>query len=564
MIIFINIMEGREKFHRSIPPAGARQKNRAVLPETMFLSGNPDKIYSPPVALKHSARYIILRGFRKRPPGRTLTATSFFRSNSMGGFFGVVADHDCVCDIFYGTDYHSHLGTKRGGLAVCDPENRITRRIHDITNAQFRSKFDDDIGKFSGNSGIGIISDYEDQPLIISSKFGTYAIVTVGKINNIDDLARQAFERGFSHFSESSYGELNPTEITAMLIDRKDSIVDGIEYAQKVIDGSCSILVLINNKIYAARDRYGRTPVILGEKEGAFAVSMESTAFPNLDYRFKYELGPGEIVEITSKEVIQKRAPGDTMKICAFFWVYYGYPSSCYEGINTESARYRNGESMAEADRDFVNEIDSVCGIPDSGIAHAIGYANAAGKPYRRSFVKYTPTWPRSFMPQNQAARDLVARMKLIPVQEQIENKRMLFCDDSIVRGTQLRDTVVRLYERGAKAVHMRSACPPLLFGCKFLNFSRSRSELDLAARRAIARLETREITDEVIQEYLEYGSPKYEAMVEEVRKELHLNTLKYQSLDRLIASIGIDPAKVCTYCWTGRDVEDETPACFE
>ena len=349
-----------------------------------------------------------------------------------------------------------------------------------------------------------------------------------------------------------------------MLIDRKESIVDGIEYAQKVIDGSCSILVLINNKIYAARDRYGRTPVILGEKEGAFAVSMESTAFPNLDYRFKYELGPGEIVEITSKEVIQKRAPGDTMKICAFFWVYYGYPSSCYEGINTESARYRNGESMAEADRDFVNEIDSVCGIPDSGIAHAIGYANAAGKPYRRSFVKYTPTWPRSFMPQNQAARDLVARMKLIPVQEQIENKRMLFCDDSIVRGTQLRDTVVRLYERGAKAVHMRSACPPLLFGCKFLNFSRSRSELDLAARRAIARLETREITDEVIQEYLEYGSPKYEAMVEEVRKELHLNTLKYQSLDRLIASIGIDPAKVCTYCWTGRDVEDETPACFE
>ena len=482
----------------------------------------------------------------------------------MGGFFGVVADHDCVCDIFYGTDYHSHLGTKRGGLAICDPENRITRRIHDITNAQFRSKFDDEIGKFFGNSGIGIISDYEDQPLIISSKFGTYAIVTVGKINNIDELARQAFDRGFSHFSESSYGELNPTEITAMLIDRKESIVDGIEYAQKVIDGSCSILVLINNKIYAARDRYGRTPVILGEKEGAFAVSMESTAFPNLDYRFKYELGPGEIVEITSKEVIQKRAPGDTMKICAFFWVYYGYPSSCYEGINTESARYRNGESMAEADRDFVNEIDSVCGIPDSGIAHAIGYANAAGKPYRRSFVKYTPTWPRSFMPQNQAARDLVARMKLIPVQEQIENKRMLFCDDSIVRGTQLRDTVVRLYERGAKAVHMRSACPPLLFGCKFLNFSRSRSELDLAARRAIARLETREITDEVIQEYLEYGSPKYEAMVEEVRKELHLNPLKYQSLDRLIASIGIDPAKVCTYCWTGRDVEDETPACFE
>lgn len=478
----------------------------------------------------------------------------------MGGFFGVVADHDCVCDIFYGTDYHSHLGTKRGGLAICDPENRITRRIHDITNAQFRSKFDDEIGKFSGCSGIGIISDYEDQPLIISSRFGIYSIVTVGKINNVEELARSAFERGFSHFSESSNGELNPTEIVAMLIDRGSTIVEGIEYAQKVIDGSCSLLILINNRIYAARDRYGRTPVILGEKKGAYAVSMESTAFPNLDYQVTHELGPGEIVELTVDGVIQKKAPGSTMKICSFFWVYYGYPSSCYEGINTESARYRNGESMAADDADVLPEIDSVCGIPDSGIAHAIGYSTAAGKPYRRSFVKYTPTWPRSFMPQNQAIRELIARMKLIPVQEQIQGKRMLFCDDSIVRGTQLRDTVVRLYECGAKAVHMRSACPPLLYGCRFLNFSRSRSELDMAARRAIARLEKRPLTNEIIAEYLVYGSEKYEAMVEEVRKELNLNTLKYQSLEKLIAAIGIDPDKVCTYCWTGRDVDAEAP----
>lgn len=476
----------------------------------------------------------------------------------MGGFFGVVANHDCVCDLFYGTDYHSHLGTKRGGMAVCDSQNRLTRRIHDITNAQFRSKFDDDIVKFTGNSGIGVISDYEDQPLIISSRFGNYAIVTVGKINNIEEIAEEAFKNGFSHFSESSYGELNPTEIVAMLINCKATIIEGIEYAQQKIDGSCSMLVLINNKIYASRDRYGRTPVIIGEKPGAFAVTMETTAFPNLDYKFKYELGPGEIDEITEKEVIQKRAPGDTMKICTFFWVYFGYPSSCYEGINTESARYRNGALMAERDTDILDEIDSICGIPDSGIAHAIGYSNACHKPYRRSFVKYTPTWPRSFMPQNQTVRDLVARMKLIPVQTEIEGKRMLFCDDSIVRGTQLKDTVVRLYEQGAKAVHMRSACPPLAFSCKFLNFSRSRSELDLAARRAIAKLENRELTDDIIREYLEYGSDKYNKMVEEVRKELQLNSLKYQSLDKLIEAIGLDASKVCTYCWTGLDIEDK------
>ncbi|MDD3886421.1 MAG: amidophosphoribosyltransferase [Victivallaceae bacterium] len=476
----------------------------------------------------------------------------------MGGFFGVVSDGDCVCDLFYGTDYHSHLGTKRGGMAVCDGENRITRRIHDITNAQFRSKFDDDLGKFGGHAGIGVISDYEDQPLIISSKFGSYSIATVSKINNINELASEAFDRGITHFSESSSsGELNPTEVAAMLINQKDSIVEGIKYAQSRIDGSLSVLVLMNGSVFAARDRYGRTPVLIGEKTGSYAAAMESTSFPNLGYKLKHELGPGEIVEITRKGVIQKQVPGDTMKLCTFFWVYYGYPSSCYEGINTESARYRNGESMAADDQGQLDEIDSVCGIPDSGVAHAIGYSNAAGKPYRRSFVKYTPTWPRSFMPQNQAVRDLVARMKLIPVRDEISGKRMLFCDDSIVRGTQMRDTVVRLYELGAKAVHMRSACPPLVFGCKFLNFSRSRSELDLAARRAIARLEkVEEPTDEMIQKYLVYNSPEYIAMVDGVRRELNLTTLKYQSLEKLIKSIGIDPDKVCTYCWNGRDVE--------
>ena len=477
----------------------------------------------------------------------------------MGGFFGVAAAHDCVCDLFYGTDYHSHLGTRRGGLAVSDGNGKFHRRIHDISNAQFRSKFDDDIGKFSGSTGIGVISDGEDQPLVISSSFGNFAIVTVGRINNIREIAEQAFKSGHCHLSESSDGELNPTEIVAMLICRKDTIVDGIRHAQQTIDGSCSILILINDRIYAARDRYGRTPILLGKKEGAYAVTMESTAFPNLDYQQEYELGPGEILEITKDQAICRQEPGDTTKICSFFWVYYGYPSSNYEGVNTESARYRNGLSMAEQDKDMLDEVDSICGIPDSGIAHAIGYSNASKKPYHRSFVKYTPTWPRSFMPQNQAMRKLVAKMKLIPVREQIDGKRLLFCDDSIVRGNQMRETVFRLQDYGVKAVHMRSACPPLLFGCKFLNFSRSRSDLDLAARRAIAKLENvEELTDEIIQDYLVYDSPKYRAMVEEIRKALHLTSLKFQKLEYLVEAIGLPQEKICTYCWNGKDVENK------
>ncbi|MGE4563959.1 MAG: amidophosphoribosyltransferase [Victivallaceae bacterium] len=475
----------------------------------------------------------------------------------MGGFFGLVSQQDCVCDLFYGTDYHSHLGTKRGGMAVAGEDGRIIRRIHDISNAQFRSKFDDDLEDFRGKAGIGVISDYEDQPLVITSRFGVYAIVTVGRINNLAELVEESYSAGVSHFSESSDGELNPTEVAAALINRGDSLVAGIEHAQRVIDGSCSMLILHQGSVYAARDRYGRTPVVIGEKEGAIAVTMESTAFPNLDYRTKYELGPGEIVQLTADRVVQKKAPGQTMKMCAFFWVYYGYPSSAYEGVCAEVARCRNGAIIA-ADDDV--EIDSVCGIPDSGIPHAIGYSNAAHKPYLRAFVKYTPTWPRSFMPQNQQVRDLVARMKLIPVQEQIEGKRLLFCDDSIVRGTQLRDTVKRLYERGAKEVHMRSASPPLLYGCRFLNFSRSRSELDLAARRAVAHLEKGEVTEDVIRKYTVFGSPEYLAMVEHIRKDLLLSTLKYQQLEKLLLAIKLDPEKVCTYCWTGRDVEAETP----
>ncbi len=471
----------------------------------------------------------------------------------MGGFFGVVSKDDCVADLFYGTDYHSHLGTKRGGMAFCDHKGRIVKRIHDISNSPFRSKFDDDLEVLHGNAGIGIISDYEDQPLTIYSHLGNYAIVTVGKINNLNELVKLNLSNNLAHFSEMSGGKINPTEVVASLINVKDSIEKGIEYAHKLIDGSMSILILKDNFIYAARDKYGRTPVIIGEKTGAYAVTMESSAFPNLGYELKYELGPGEIVQMKATELIQKKAPGDKMKICAFLWVYYGYPSSCYEGVNAESTRNRNGALMA-ADDDI--EIDSVCGIPDSGIAHAIGYSNAKKKPYERSFVKYTPTWARSFMPQNQKIRDLMAKMKLIPVKEKIENKRLLFCDDSIVRGTQLKDTANRLYDLGAKEVHMRSACPPLVYGCKFLNFSTSRSELDLAARRAIEKLSGQEATKETLSKYTTYGSPEYDAMVEEIRMQLNLSSLKFQKLEKLLEAIGIDPDKICTYCWTGKDVE--------
>jgi amidophosphoribosyltransferase len=464
----------------------------------------------------------------------------------MGGFFGVVSKNDCVVDLFYGTDYHSHLGTKRGGLAVHDGEEYI-RYIHDITTTQFRSKFQDDINKMNGNKGIGIISDFDDQPLIIYSHLGTYAIVTVGVITNAHDLMKNAFTKKTAHFSQMSDGEINPTELVATLINQKDSIEEGIQHAQKVIEGSCSLMLLTENGIYAARDRLGRTPVILGDKEGAFAVTMETCAFPNLFYETARELGPGEIVFISEEGIEQRVAPGDEMQICSFLWVYYGYPSSSYEGINVEAARNRCGEFLAKNDS---VEIDFVAGIPDSGTGHAIGYAHAAQLPYKRPFIKYTPTWPRSFMPQVQHVRDLVAKMKLVPVKEIIMGKKMLFCEDSIVRGTQLKDTIQRLYDYGAVEVHMRPACPPLVYGCKFLNFSRSRSELDLAARRAIVEVENGKKAD--LQEYAHGKSEKYDAMIESIRAQLNLTTLKYQRIQDMVDAIGLPKSKLCTYCFDG------------
>lgn len=466
----------------------------------------------------------------------------------MGGFFGVASKSDCACDLFYGTDYHSHLGTWRGGLAVIDENQKIYRSIHDITNSQFRTKFDADLDSFKGNVGIGIISDYEDQPLIITSHLGTFTIVTVGRILNSHALMEDCFRFGFAQFSEMSCGEINPTELVATLINKKNSIVDGIAYAQERIKGSCSILIMADNGIYAARDRYGRTPVIIGAKEGAHAVTMETSAFPNLDYEETYRLGPGEITFITADKLTQKKAPGKTCQACAFFWIYFGYPSSDFEGINTESMRYRNGALLA---RDEVNEVDSISGIPDSGVAHGLGFANESGIPYRRAFVKYTPTWSRSFMPQNQSARDIISRMKLIPVMDQVRGKRLLFCDDSVVRGTQMRNTAKRLRNAGAKEVHVRSACPPLMFSCKYLNFSRSKSEMDLVARRAVRQLEgDRPNVD--MSEYTDAKNPKYQAMVEEIRNELDLDSLRYQTLDDMIAAIGLPKESICTYCWDG------------
>ena len=466
----------------------------------------------------------------------------------MGGLFGVVSKQDCVSDLFYGTDYHSHLGTKRGGLAVCN-DGGFTRFIHDITNAQFRSKFEDDVSRMKGTSGIGVISDYEDQPLLIGSHLGLYAIVTVGVIKNAEALARQAFgERGV-HFSEMSGGEINPTELVATLINTSASFEEGIQRAQAAVDGSCSLLLLTKDGVYAARDRLGRTPVVLGRRKGAFAASSETCAFPNLDFEVERYLGPGEVVFMTADGVEQRVPPGDKMQICSFLWVYYGYPATSYEGINTEQVRYRCGAALARCDD---AEIDVVAGIPDSGTAHAIGYANEAGVPYQRPFVKYTPTWPRSFMPQDQSIRDLVARMKLIPIGDMIEGKRLLFCEDSIVRGTQLKDTIQRLYDYGAKEVHMRPACPPLVYGCKFLNFSRSRSELDLAARRGIRELEGD--ADAGLCEYADGRSQKHCAMVERIRRRLRLTTLKYQRLEDLVEAIGLPKEKLCTYCWDGAE----------
>jgi amidophosphoribosyltransferase len=463
----------------------------------------------------------------------------------MGGLFGCVSKQDCVNDLFYGTDYHSHLGTKRGGLAIRN-EADFSRSIHNIENDYFRSKFEPDLPKLHGNNGIGIISDHDPQPLIIGSHLGTFAIVTVCKIHNIEELARTALKNKM-HFSEMSGGQTNPTELVAMLICEKGSFEEGLAHAQTVIQGSCSMLLLTRDGIYAARDRLGRTPITIGKKADAYAVSSETCAFPNLGYETQDYLGPGEIVFLTAEGYEQRKKPQDKMQICGFLWVYYGYPASNYEGINVESTRNRCGRALARNDD---VDIDFVAGIPDSGIGHAIGYANEKKVPYVRPFVKYTPTWPRSFMPQNQNIRDLVAKMKLIPIRDLIEERSVLFCEDSIVRGTQLKDNIQILYDYGAKEVHMRPACPTLIYPCEFLNFSQSRSTLDLAGRSAIGELEG---TDETaLDEYAQAGSAPNLAMVDQIRKRLRLTTLKYQKLEDLVEAIGLPKDKLCTHCWDG------------
>lgn len=465
----------------------------------------------------------------------------------MGGLFGVVTREDCVQDLFFGTDYHSHLGTKRGGLAV-KGSGGLKSAIHNIENAQFKSKFEDDLPKLHGSKGIGVISDYEDQPLIIGSHLGTYAIVTVGKINNLDELAARTARKGV-HFSEMSRGGINPTELAATLINEGSTFAEGIQNVQEKIDGSCTMLLLTDGGLYVARDRLGRTPIVLGEKPGSYAATLETCAFPNVGYVITKYLGPGEIVRVTEDGVEQKKPPGTRMQICAFLWVYYGYPATSYEGINVEAVRNKCGAALARNDD---VEIDIVAGIPDSGTGHAIGYANEAGIPFRRPFVKYTPTWARSFMPQDQGMRDLVAKMKLIPIQELVQGQRLLFAEDSIVRGTQLKDTIQRLYHCGAKEVHMRPACPPLVYSCKFLNFSRSRSELDLAGRKAIHQIEG--TGDKFPDEYTDPDSGKHAAMVERIRERLKLTSLKYQRLPDLVEAIGLPKERLCTYCWDGAE----------
>lgn len=472
----------------------------------------------------------------------------------MGGIFGVASKSSCTLDLFFGTDYHSHLGTRRGGLAVYGP-NGFNRSIHNIENTPFRTKFDGDLNELEGNLGIGCISDNEPQPLLVQSHLGSFAITTVGKINNMEELVDISYKNGCTHFLEMSGGSINPTEMVASLINQKSTIVEGIQYVQELVEGSMTLMLLTPKGIYAARDRMGRTPVVLGKKEDAFCASFESFAFFNLGYETCRELGPGEVVFLTPESAETLVKPREEMKICSFLWVYYGYPTSTYEGINVEEMRYECGKKLAQRDAQRENvKPDLVAGVPDSGIAHAIGYANESGIPFSRPFIKYTPTWPRSFMPTQQSQRNLIARMKLIPVHKLIKDKSLLMIDDSIVRGTQLRETTEFLYRNGAKEVHIRPACPPLLYGCKYLNFSRSKSEMDLITRRVIAKREGENVDDKILADYADPDSTNYKEMLEEIRKELNFTTLKYHRLDDLTASIDIEPCKLCTYCWSGKE----------
>ena len=473
----------------------------------------------------------------------------------MGGFFGTISKRDCVLDVFFGVDYHSHLGTRRGGMAIYDPADGFQRQIHNIENAPFRTKFERDLAQFHGTSGIGCISDTDPQPLLVRSHLGLYAITTVGIINNAESLVEKYFSDHGHQFMAQSSGKINETELVAALINQCDTLVEGIRHAQDVIDGSTTILILTPDGIIAARDKLGRLPVLVGKSEDGCCVSFESFAYQKLGYQTCYELGPWEIVQITAEGCTSLAPAGDKMRICAFLWTYYGYPNSNYEGMNVEVMRYRNGEIMArdEVARGMLPKVDYVAGVPDSGVPHAIGFANRSGKPFARPFVKYTPTWPRSFMPANQAVRSQVAKMKQIPVPELIEGKKLLFVDDSIVRGTQLRETVEFLYASGAAEVHMRSACPPIMYACKYLNFSRSNSDMDLLARRTVQELEGDEGQSH-IDEYADASTERGQCLLKPICQQLGFDSLGYQSLDGLLEAIGIDRDKICTYCWTGKE----------
>ena len=473
----------------------------------------------------------------------------------MGGFFGAVSRRDAVLDVFFGTDYHSHLGTRRAGMVMYDSKDGFQRQIHNIENSPFRSKFENDLADFHGQSGIGCISDTDPQPLLVRSHLGLYAITMVGIISNADKLIETYFSQRGHQFMAMSSGAVNATELVAGLINQKDSLVEGIRHAQEVIEGSATILILTRDGIIAARDRLGRLPVLVGRNEDGCCVSFESFAYHKLGYADEHELGPREIVRITADGWETLSPPGEEMRICAFLWTYYGYPNSNYEGKNVELMRYRNGEliARAEAERGTLPDVDYVAGVPDSGLPHAIGYANYSHKPFARPFVKYTPTWPRSFMPANQQVRNQVAKMKQIPVPELIQGKKLLFVDDSIVRGTQLQETIDFLYESGAKEVHMRSACPPIMYGCKYLNFSRSNSDMELIARRTVQELEGDE-GQKHLDEYADANTERGQCLLHSICDKLGFSSLGYQSLDNLLEAIGIDRSKVCTYCWNGKE----------
>lgn len=473
----------------------------------------------------------------------------------MGGFFGAASENDCITDVFFGTDYHSHLGTRRGGMTAYSDAKGFQRSIHSIENSPFRTKFEKDIEAMEGKLCIGCISDTDPQPIMVRSRLGIYAVCTVGIINNARQLEDELLDTGCASFETMSSGSINSSDLVGALIAQKDSFKEGIKYAQEKIKGTVSLVILTKDRIIPARDKQGRLPILVGKREDGYCISFESFAYQKLGYETCYELGAGEIVSITSKgyEILEKR--NDDLRICSFLWTYYGYPTAVYEGINVEAMRTRNGEIMAELDKASgkLPDVDYVCGIPDSGIPHAIGYANRSGIPFARPFIKYTPTWPRSFMPQNQTIRNQVAKMKLIPVHELIEGKRLLFVDDSIVRGTQLRETVEFLYANGAKEVHMRSACPPIMYGCKYLNFSRSTSELDLIARKIIDEFEGSEGV-KYISEYSDTNTERGKRLRQEICTRLRLTSLEFQSLEGTVKAIGLPACNLCSYCWDGKE----------